>query len=152
MTHEQFQQWLDRYVEAWKTYDPDKISSLFSDDADYSYHPQDDPEHGRAAILEAWLTNPDEKGTYDAEYHPLAIDADGMHVASGWSRYYDAPGGNMRDEYLNVYVCRFNDAGECTEFIEYWIQNREMRKKSIDEIVTRRMADAGQPPAGSSAA
>ena len=35
----------------------------------------------------------------------------------------------MRDEYWNVYICRFNDAGECTSFIEYWIQSRDMRKK-----------------------
>lgn len=147
MTHEQFQEWLNRYVEAWKTYDPGQIGALFSADAEYRYHPQDEPERGRDAIVAAWLENRDDPGTYDAEYHPLAIDADGTHVASGWSRYFEAPGADMRDEYCNIYVCRFNGAGECTSFTEYWIQNRGMRKRAIDEIVMKRMAEAGQPKA-----
>ncbi len=147
MDRQGFQNWLDRYVEAWKTYDPDKIGALFSDDVEYRYHPQDEPERGRATIVSNWLETRDKEGTYDAEYHPLAIDPDGTFVANGWSRYYDAPGGDMRDEYLNIYVCRFNVAGECTSFIEYWIQNRAMRKAAIDEIVRTRMAEAaGQAP------
>jgi hypothetical protein len=147
MTREQFQAWLDRYVEAWKTYDPDKIGALFSADVSYRYHPQDEPEVGRQTLIDNWLATKDDEGTYDAEYHPLAIDPDGTHVANGWSRYYERPGGEMRDEYMNVYVCRFNDAGECTSFIEYWIQNRDMRKRAIDEIVKKRMAEAGQSAA-----
>ncbi|HEY5521087.1 MAG TPA: nuclear transport factor 2 family protein [Candidatus Limnocylindrales bacterium] len=147
MTHEQFQDWLNRYVEAWKTYDSAQIGALFSAEAEYRYHPQDEPERGRDAILAAWLENRDDPGTYDAKYHPLAIDADGTHVASGWSRYFETPGGDMRDEYWNIYVCRFNDAGECTSFIEYWIQNRQLRKRAIDEIVRKRRAEAGQPQA-----
>ena len=53
----------------------------------------------------------------------------------------------MRDEYWNIYVCRFNEAGECTSFTEYWIQNRQMRKRAIDEIVKKRMAEAAGPQA-----
>ena len=40
MDRQGFQDWLDRYVDAWKTYDPDKIGSLFSEDVEYLYHPQ----------------------------------------------------------------------------------------------------------------
>ena len=147
MTHEQFQDWLNRYIQAWKTYDAASIGALFSTDAEYRYHPQDEPEQGRDLIVEAWLTNRDDPGTYHAEYHPLAIDADGTHVASGWSRYFEAPGGEMRDEYWNIYVCRFNEASECTSFTEYWIQNRQMRKRAIDDIVNKRMAAAAEPQA-----
>ena len=53
MTRQQFQDWLDRYVEAWKTYDPAKIGALFSEDAQYRYHPQDDPVVGREAAASA---------------------------------------------------------------------------------------------------
>jgi ketosteroid isomerase-like protein len=143
MTHDQFQAWLDRYVEAWKTYDPDKIGALFSEDAEYRYHPQDEAERGRATIVSNWLETRDADGTYDGEYHPVAIDPDnGNHVASGWSRYFETPGGAMRDEYSNVYVCSFNDAGECASFTEYWIQNRQMRKNSIEALVAKRIAEA----------
>jgi ketosteroid isomerase-like protein len=144
---QQFQDWLYRYVEAWKTYDPEKIGALFSEDAEYRYHPQDEAERGRNTIVSNWLEQRDDPGTYDAQYEPLAIDADGTHIAHGWSRYFTAPGGEMRDEYWNIYVLRFNDAGECTNFTEYWIQNREMRKRAIDEIVRKRMEEAGQPAA-----
>ena len=153
MTHNEFQSWLDRYVEAWKTYDPEKIGSLFSEDAEYRYHPSDEPERGRATIVSNWVDQRDEEGTYDAEYHPVAIDPDnGNHVANGWSRYFETPGGAMRDEYFNVYICRFNDAGECTSFTEYWIQNRDMLKKRINEIVEKRIADAAGGTGGGAAA
>ena len=127
-----FQGWLDRYVEAWKTYDEKQIGDLFSEDATYRFHPQDEPQKGRAEIVVAWLHDPDEKGTYDAHYEPLAIDGD-VHVAEGWSRYFNADG-TTRDEYCNIYVCRFDDAGQCTEFTEYWIQNREIRKRNEEEM------------------
>ena len=132
MDRQAFQGWLDRYVEAWKTYDPEKIGDLFSEDANYRYHPQDEPEHGRSEIVAAWLDDPDEKGTYDAKYEPLAIDGD-VYVAQGWSRYFNADG-STRDEYMNIYVCRFDDDGRCTDFTEYWIQNREIRKRNEEEM------------------
>ena len=147
MDRQDFQDWLDRYVDAWKTYIPDRIGALFSEDAEYRYHPQDEPERGRDQIVSNWLETRDEEGTYDAEYHPLAIDPDGTHVASGWSRYFETPGGSMRDEYRNIYVMLFNDAGECTSFTEYCIQHREMRKRAIDEIVPKRLEESGQPAA-----
>ena len=142
MTHDEFQKWLDGYVEAWKTYDPDKIGALFSDDIVYRYHPNDEPEVGRELLVSNWLQTRDAEGTYDAEYHPVAIDPDGTHVANGWSRYFESPGGAMRDEYYNVYICRFNDAGECTSFTEYWIQNRDMRKKAMQEWFDKKTAEA----------
>ena len=131
MDRQGFQNWLDRYVEAWKSYDRDQIGALFSEDATYAFHPQDEPERGRDAIVAAWLHDPDEKGTYDAEYKVLAIDGD-VHVAQGWSRYYE--NGELSDEFCNIYVCRFNDAGECTEFVEYWIQNRDFRKRYEEKM------------------
>ena len=135
MDREAFQGWLDRYVEAWKTYDERQIGDLFSEDAEYRYHPQDEPERGRAAIVAAWLHDPDEKGTYDAQYEPLAIDGD-VHVAHGWSRYFNADG-SVRDEFANIYVCRFDEAGRCTEFTEYWIQNRDFRKRDQEEMMRK---------------
>lgn len=135
MDRRQFQAWLDGYVDAWKTYDEGKIGALFSDDAVYRYHPQDEPVTGRAAIVASWLENREDPGTYHATYQVLAIDGD-VHVANGASRYFDADG-KLRDEYLNVYVCRFNDAGECTEFTEYWIQNRDFRKRDREELIRK---------------
>lgn len=138
MDRQGFQGWLNRYVEAWKSYDRDHIGALFSEDATYRYHPQDEPERGRDAIVANWLENRDDPGTYDAHYEPLAIDGD-VHVAHGWSRYF-YPDRNMRDEYFNVYICRFNAAGECTDFTEYWIQNREFARLAREQTATQGQA------------
>ena len=88
--------------------------------------PRTSPWSGRAAIVADWLEDPDASGTYDAQYEPLAIDGEN-HVASGWSRYFETPGGDVRDEYWNVYLVRFDDAGQATDFTEWWIQGRELR-------------------------
>ncbi len=143
MDRQQFQGWLDRYVEAWKSYDPAEIGDLFSEDARYRHHPQDEAIVGREAIVKDWTEEPDKKGTYDASYEVAAIDGD-VHVATGWSRYLDGPGGAPEDEYWNVYLCRFNDAGECTDFTEYWIQNRQFRRESIETMIREA---GGTPPA-----
>jgi ketosteroid isomerase-like protein len=125
------QEWLDRYVDAWKSYDPDKIGALFSEDAEYRYAPEDEPVRGRAAIVEDWLSERDEPGTYDAHYEPLA-SGDGYDFAHGTTSYFDAAG-NLNDKYWNLFVCRFNDAGECTEFTEYWMQARQFRPSGAGE-------------------
>ncbi len=51
LSHDDVQGWLDRYVEAWQSYDPGAIGDLFSADADYRYHPNDEPVRGRDAIV-----------------------------------------------------------------------------------------------------
>lgn len=126
MNREQLQEWLDRYVEAWKTYDADRIGALFSDDARYRHGPEDEPIVGRAAIVADWLAEPDEPGTYEASYAPLAIEGD-VHVAHGTTHYFDADR-NPSDRYSNIYICRFNAAGECTDFTEIWFQGRDFRR------------------------
>ena len=136
MDRKQFQSWLDGYVEAWKTYDPDKISALFADDVEYRYGPSMDPLKGRAAVLSYWLDNKDEPGTYDADYKVLAVDGD-TFVANGHSDYFDGAGGPLRDQYFNIYVCRFNDKGECTSFSEQWMQGREFRIRDRDELIRK---------------
>jgi ketosteroid isomerase-like protein len=123
MTHSEFQAWLDRYVAAWRSYDPAAIGDLFADDALYRHRPTDEPLRGRAAIVADWLADRYEAGTYDGHYAPLAIDGE-THVASGWSRDFGADG-TLADEYSNIFVCRFDSTGRCAEFTEWWTRNRK---------------------------
>lgn len=127
MDHAAVQEWLDRYVAAWESYDPDAIGALFADDVTYSYHPSDDPVVGRAAVVASWLgvsgpdvaSSRDEPGTYSATYEPFAIDADRV-VAIGVSTYYQHPGGPVDRVYDNCFVMRFDDQGRCRSFVEYY--------------------------------
>jgi ketosteroid isomerase-like protein len=121
--------WLDAYVEAWKSYDRDQIAALFSDDVAYRYHPSDEPVRGRNAVVASWLgedevdgaSSRDAEGTYDATYRAVAVDGD-VAVATGVSVYRTAPDGPVRDTFDNCFVMRFDAAGRCREFTEWYVE------------------------------
>ena len=123
------QVWLDRYVAAWKSYDRDEIAALFSDDVAYRYHPSDQPVVGREAVVDSWLgegdadgaSTRDEPDTYDAAYAPVAVDGD-VVVATGTSWYRETPDGPVVRVYDNCFVMRFDNAGRCREFTEYYVR------------------------------
>ena len=114
-------QWLNDYVSAWKSYDPAAIGALFSEDARYYYGPFDEPLVGRAAIVASWLEEPDGAGQYDAQYAPVAVDGQ-TAVANGRSQYF-APGSKtVGAEYDNIFLMRFDAAGRCIEFREWYVK------------------------------
>ena len=116
MDHAAFQDWLNRYIAAWRSGEAGDIGALFSADVVYSYRPYSEPVRGRAAVVADWQRSPDEPGSWDAEYHPIAVDGD-TAVSVGESRY---PGEGKA--YSNVFVCRFDDHGQCREFSEWWVE------------------------------
>jgi hypothetical protein len=139
--------WLQAYVEAWKTYDRDRIAELFAEDVQYRYHPYDDPVTGRAVVVKSWLgedtsagasgedapagasgegapagaSDRDEPGTYDATYRAVAVDGD-VAVATGSSTYLSRPGGPVEKVFDNCFVMRFDAEGRCREFTEWFME------------------------------
>ncbi|MEP7082913.1 MAG: nuclear transport factor 2 family protein [Chloroflexota bacterium] len=117
------QEWLDRYIVAWRANQPQPIADLFSEDAVYRYRPYADDAQtirGRDAIVAAWLEEPDAPDAWDAKYEPYAVDGD-RAVATGSSCYYatiDQP----ERVYYNCYLLRFEPGGRCTEFTEYYME------------------------------
>lgn len=128
MTRDDVQGWLDRYVEAWRSYDPAAIGDLFSEDAEYRYHPWDEPIRGRAEIVRAWVSpdgdesQRDEPDTWDARYETHVVEGD-RAVAVGWSRYF-ASGETPEKLYHNVYLLEFDAAGYCRSFTEYFVEQK----------------------------
>jgi ketosteroid isomerase-like protein len=126
---ESAQDWLNRYLSAWLSYDPDEIAALFSDDVTYRYHPYDDGIVGRDAVVASWLgenaapgaSTRDAPGTYEAEYAPVAIDGDAV-VATGTSRYRETPDGPIVRSYKNCFVMHFDGEGRCRDFTEYYVR------------------------------
>ncbi|MEX2612309.1 MAG: nuclear transport factor 2 family protein, partial [Gaiellaceae bacterium] len=76
MDESRFQRWLDAYVDAWKSGDESAIGELFSEDAEYRYHPWEVPTRGRDAIVASWLDEPDEPDSWTAEYRPWLVSGD----------------------------------------------------------------------------
>ena len=124
MTRADVQRWLDRYVAAWKSYDEAEIADLFSAEAEYRYHPWDEPVRGRAAIVADWIapsgsaSSKDAEGTYHAAYEAWAVDGD-RAVAVGTSDYFTDASRTTRDRrYHNVYLLEFDSDGRCRSFTE----------------------------------
>jgi len=129
MDRQSAQSWLDRYVAAWRSYDRADVAALFAEGVEYRYHPYDEPVVGREAVVASWLgedatpgaSTRDTPGTYDAAYSPVAVDGDTV-VATGQSRYRELPDGPVVRTYENCFVMRFDEAGGCREFTEYYVK------------------------------
>jgi ketosteroid isomerase-like protein len=133
VTREDVDRWLADYVEAWMTYDRDKVEALFAEDITYRYHPADEPITRRDAVVESWLgegdhadaSSRDEPGTYEAAYQAVAVDGD-VAVATGTSSYSDSPDGPVARVYDNCFVMRFDSEGCCREFTEWFVQRKSV--------------------------
>ena len=123
MDHTAFRAWLDRYVDAWRLLDPVAIGDLFSAYVRYAFDPFEEAVVGRPALVASWLADPDEPGSWEADYEVLAIDGD-VHVAHGRTRYLTDDRAGVDREFANIFVCRFDDEGRCREFTEYYMRRR----------------------------
>ena len=121
LDRESVQQWLDRYVDAWKSYDRKAIADLFTEDATYRYQPWGDPVTGREAIVANWLESPDKPGSWSARYEPYAVDGD-RAVSTGWTDYFGEDGSTVVRRYYNTWLMRFDGDGRCAEFVEVYME------------------------------
>ncbi len=115
LTPDAVQRWLDEYVAAWRANERGRIEALFTERARYSYAPWGPELRGAAEIADDWLRDPDEPGSWEAEYQPLAIDGD-IAVATGQTRYGDGR------TYANLFVLRF-EGGRCASFTEWYMEH-----------------------------
>jgi hypothetical protein len=120
LTRDDFAAWLEGYVAAWRSNDAADIGRLFSLDVTYGYRAGTEVVKGRDALVASWLDDPDDPSSWVAHSEPLAVDGE-VHVAIGWSRYLQ-PDGSLREEFSNLFVCRFDGAGQCSEFTEWWMR------------------------------
>jgi hypothetical protein len=124
MDRSQVQDWLDRYVGAWRANQRQPIEALFTEDAVYRWAPFGEKwtVRGRTEIAESWLATPDDPGSWEASYAPFAVDGQ-RAVAVGRSRYLP------RDEqgervFHNVFLLEFEADGRCTSFTELYMREQ----------------------------
>jgi len=110
--------WIEGYIQAWNSNDPQDIGQLFTEQAAYYTGPWEQPWQNRRGIVDGWLERKDDPGSFNFRYEVLAADGD-TGVVRGWTEY---PGSGRT--YSNIWVIRFDEGGQATEFTEWF-----MRKK-----------------------
>ena len=87
MDHAAVQDWLDRYVAAWRANEREPIEALFTENATYSWRPggtRDSTATGRDAIVDGWLEEQDDPDSWEASYEVYPVDGD---RAVAWCEY-----------------------------------------------------------------
>lgn len=115
MNVEAVETWLEGYIKAWGSNNPQEIGALFADDALYYTAPFREPWRGREAIVAGWIDIHDEPDNYTFRHEVLATE-DNLGVVRGWTTYLNPPA-----EYSNLWLIRFDDQGRATEFTEWWM-------------------------------
>jgi beta-glucosidase len=108
--------WMDGYVTAWTSNNPDAVGALFTEDAVYDAQTSDGEIHGREQIVDWWLDIDDEPNNWDFEWIPL-VESDDLAVIIGNTKYYEP-----EIKYRNLFVIRFDESGLCRDFTEWYIE------------------------------
>jgi len=107
--------WVEGYVRAWNSNDPDEIAALFTDDGEYYTAPFRPPWRGRDGIVAGWLEHKDEPGETTFEWQPIAV-ADAVAIVEGTTVY-------PTQTYSNLWVIRLDADGRCRQFVEWWMEH-----------------------------
>jgi ketosteroid isomerase-like protein len=119
---EQVQDWVAGYRRAWESNAEADIRALFTDDAEYRYHPyDDDPVVGIDAIVANWLENRDEPGTTTWELRAVHADGDTGFV-QGVTEYL-----RLGTVYDNLWVIRLAADGRAHAFTEWYMKRPPVR-------------------------
>lgn len=131
MTRDKVNEWVQRYVAAWRSYEEDAIGDLFTEDAQYYFQPWAESVNGRAAIVENWLESPDAPDSWDAQYEAYSTEGD-KAVVVGWTHYLGEDRRSIDKSYYNVWLLEFAEDGRCKRFTEvYMLVPTEQAKEEL---------------------
>jgi uncharacterized protein (TIGR02246 family) len=120
MNTDTIDRWMEGYIRAWGSNDPEEIATLFTEDARYYTAPHREPWKGRQEIVEGWLGRKDDQGRWDFRFETVAHTGD-LAFVRGWTTYHDQELPN----YSNLWVLRLTEDGRCSEFTEWWMEDQE---------------------------
>jgi uncharacterized protein (TIGR02246 family) len=114
--------WVDAYVAAWRSNEPDAIGALFTDDAMYLASPSSEPAVGRKTIVAWWLEHAD--GPDDATFSFDVVGVDGPRAFVQGVTTYRATDDHPERTYDNLWVIDLTDDGRAESFTEWYIRRR----------------------------
>ena len=111
------ERFLDGYLEAWRTNEVNSIRALFAPDATYRSSARDlQPATGIDEILERWLEERDEPGTWSYSGE-VDLQTERSAVIRGVTTYTAGP---KSGSYENVWLVRLDEDGRASEFQDWW--------------------------------
>ena len=110
--------WVERYVAAWNSNEPDEVAALFTPDGRYQTEPFADPWVGREAIVAGWLEAKDEPGDTSFDYEVL-VTAPELGIVKGTTRYRST--GKV---YANLWEIQLAPDGAANSFVEWWMEDK----------------------------
>lgn len=119
MTHDDFQEWLDRYGAAWEAGDPDAAVRLFSPDAAYYETPFDAPMTGSAQIHKYWTEGAKNAQT-DVKFQAYQSSLSGNTGFALWRASLRRVPSDILVELDGALSASFDGEGRCQEFREWW--------------------------------
>ncbi|WP_332759362.1 nuclear transport factor 2 family protein [Pseudarthrobacter sp.] len=111
--------WMEKYIAAWTSNDPEDIRALFTEEAVYATRPHDpDAWRGREQIVDRWLEARDDPGNWTFDWTLLGADS-GLAFVQGFTDYLgDGP------SYDNLWVIRLEPDGRASEFTEWFMERK----------------------------
>lgn len=108
--------WINGYLRAWDSNEPQHIRELFTDDAEYFTAPFLPPSTGIDEIIAFWLRDRDEAGDHTFTWTERGLDGDVAFV-EGETIYTSGR------RYANLWVIRFAGDGRATSFTEWYMKH-----------------------------
>jgi hypothetical protein len=111
--------WMEKYIAAWTTNEPEDIRALFTEDAVYETRPHDkDARRGADQIVDRWLADKDEPEDWTFEWSLLGTDG-ALAFVQGFTDYQgDQP------SYDNLWIIRLAPDGRASAFTEWFMERK----------------------------
>ena len=106
--------WVRRYLVAWDSNEQSDIQTLFTDDAEYRFSPDEPPFRGVDAISAEWLNRADSAGDHRFTFEVIGVDGDRAFV-QGHTDYDDG------DVYENLWVLDLDADGRARSMTEWFM-------------------------------
>lgn len=108
--------WVQHYILAWTSNEPEDIGALFTRDAVYSTRPDDpEPWNGREQIVARWIASRDEPGDWTFEWKLLGVDGGRVFVQGRTDYRGDG------QSYDNLWIIQLAGDGRATAFTEWYM-------------------------------
>jgi hypothetical protein len=118
MSFERFEDWLERYRNAWETRDPDAAQAIFTEDATYQVTPFREPEMHRAGIRAYWVRATSDQR--NVQFGSRMLASNGDTGICRWNVQFDLESEGSTVEIDGIFVFTLTNEGLCREFQEWW--------------------------------